>query len=87
MTDLKAQPFIFATPRLYLSCLDPESPQHCFFIIGLWNSPLFVEFEGEIGIVTHEEAKEYTAVLPYRLPAQWLRSISHGPETLVESIN
>lgn len=34
--------FHIATPRLYLSYFQPSNPNHCDFLVTLWNTPEFI---------------------------------------------
>ena len=50
--------FHIRTPRLYLSHLQPEDPDHCDFLARLYNSPEFIAAEGETKIKTVRDAQE-----------------------------
>ena len=39
-------PFVFKTPRLTASYLSPSNPDHCDFLVSLWNTPEFITMLG-----------------------------------------
>jgi RimJ/RimL family protein N-acetyltransferase len=49
---------ITSSSQFYLSKFNPENPEHCEFLVTLWNTPLCISFEGKTGIDTPEKAKE-----------------------------
>lgn len=50
--------FYIETPRLYISYFLPTCPEHCAFLVELYNSPLFLSTEGKTGIYTDDQARE-----------------------------
>lgn len=50
--------FHIRTPRLYLSYLQAEYPNHCDFLVRLYNSPEFIAAEGETKIQTIQDAQK-----------------------------
>ncbi|KAI5815373.1 acyl-CoA N-acyltransferase [Pyronema omphalodes] len=53
--------FSIDTPRLTLSHFLPDNPEHCTFLVELYNSPLFLSTEGQTTITTPEAAKKLLA--------------------------
>ncbi|KAI4798653.1 acyl-CoA N-acyltransferase [Aureobasidium sp. EXF-8845] len=70
MTD---QFFNLKTPRLTISHLDPSNPNHCNFLVSLWNTPEFISMlGGEPTSITTPSAAQ--ALISNRFAAEHARN-------------
>jgi RimJ/RimL family protein N-acetyltransferase len=49
---------VTSSNQFYLSKFNPDNPEHCEFLVTLWNTPLFISSEGKTDIDTLKKAKE-----------------------------
>ncbi|KAJ5561483.1 Acyl-CoA N-acyltransferase [Penicillium sp. DV-2018c] len=63
--------FSIPTERLYISYFLPDSPEHCAFLVKLWNTEEFIKTSGRTGIDTPEKASNF---LRNRVHADYARN-------------
>ncbi|CAG8057699.1 unnamed protein product [Penicillium olsonii] len=63
--------FAIPSDRLYISYFLPDSPEHCAFLVKLWNTGEFIKTSGRTGIDTPEKASNF---LRNRVHADYARN-------------
>ncbi|CAG7920432.1 unnamed protein product [Penicillium olsonii] len=63
--------FAIPSERLYISYFLPDSPEHCAFLVKLWNTEEFIKTSGRTGIDTLEKASNF---LRNRVHADYARN-------------
>ncbi|CAG7939314.1 unnamed protein product [Penicillium olsonii] len=63
--------FAIPSKRLYISYFSPDSPEHCAFLVKLWNTEEFIKTSGRTGIDTPEKASNF---LRNRVHADYARN-------------
>ena len=66
--------FSIPSERLHISYFLPDSPEHCAFLVKLWNTDEFIKTSGRTGIDTPEKASNF---LRNRVHADYARN-NHG---------
>jgi RimJ/RimL family protein N-acetyltransferase len=66
--------FSIPTERLHISYIQDENPDHCAFIVRLWNTEHFIQSCGKTGIDTPEKASQF---IKNRVQADYNRN-KHG---------
>ncbi|KAJ5745616.1 Acyl-CoA N-acyltransferase [Penicillium odoratum] len=63
--------FSIPSERLHISYFLPDSPEHCAFLVKLWNTEEFIKSSGRTGIDTPEKASNF---LRNRVHADYARN-------------